>query len=121
MPTEKKSVKFQKEQIELISNLYNLLPLDNTNSFILYTLEQNTECQRQIIDLVPNIKKYFNINNIHGVKNTEKSKRPWICIIRSILKQSYDIFITECSIKINEKTIRTRKYTFIQKDIREKS
>lgn len=114
MPPTKKDEKFQKEQDELIITLYNLLPLDDTNSFILYTLDQNIELQQQILNLIPDIKKYFNVYGIYGINNS-KSKRPWICIIRSILKRTYNIFITECSIKVNEKTIRTRKYTFIEK------
>jgi hypothetical protein len=74
MPTEKKSVKFKTEQHELINTLFNLLPLDDSNSFILDTLKKNNEIQQQILNLIPDIKKYFNINNIHGVKNTNKSK-----------------------------------------------
>lgn len=111
----KKSIKYKDEQNTLISNLFNLLPLDNENSFILYNLDKNTEIQQQILNLIPDIKKYFNINNMASVKNPDKIKRPWIGIIRSILKPKYNIFMTEYSIKIDNKTIRTRKYTFIEK------
>jgi len=113
----KKSIKYKNEQNDLVITLFNLLPLDNENSFILYNLDNNTELQQQILDLIPDIKKYFNINNMASVKNSDKIQRPWIGIIRSILKPKYNIYMTEYSIKINNKTIRTRKYTFIEKKL----
>ena len=111
----KKDIKYKNEQNELIITLFNLLPLDDTNSFILYTLDQNTELHQQIIDLIPKIKQYFKINNMHSVKKPNNTLRPWLCIIRSVLKLRYTIFITDCFIKIDEKSKKTRKYTFIQK------
>jgi len=111
MPDLKKSEKFQKEREELINKLFNLLPLDEEHSFILYKVNNDTDLQKKILELVPDIKKYFGTYGIYGI-NSNKSKKPWICIIRSILKRKYDIFITECSFKNDNKTIRSRKYTF---------
>jgi len=115
MPGVSKSVKYQKEQNEIIDKLFNLLPLDEDNSFFLYNLDQNTEIHKQIIDMIPDIKKYFNINNMKSVQNPNNKLRPWLCIIRSILKLKYTIFITDSFVKINDNPVKTRKYTFLKK------
>ena len=62
MPDTKKSIKFKKEQAVLITNLFNLLPLDDSNSFVRHDLEQNIDLQKQILDFIPDIKKYFNVS-----------------------------------------------------------
>jgi len=117
MPDIKKSIKFKDQQNKIIKELYNLLPLDDSNSFTLYTLEQPEyeHIRKQILDMIPDIKKYFSINNMKSVSNPNKSHRSWLCITRSILKQKYTIFMTDCYIKMNENKIKTRRYTFIQK------
>lgn len=115
MPDIKKSVKFQKEQNKIITTLFNLLPLDDSNSFVRYNLEQNENIKQQILDLIPDIKKYFSITNMKSVQDPDKSKYPWLCIIRSILKHKYNIISKDCIIKIDNKPIHTRKYYIIEK------
>ena len=44
-----------------------------------------------------------------------KCKRPYLSIIKHLTKQNYHLYYSDWSLKINDKTIRTKKYVFIKK------
>jgi hypothetical protein len=55
------------------------------------------------------------MSKITAFSTPEKIKRPYISIIRHMLKNEYDILSTEYSLKIDDKIIRTKRYVFINK------
>ena len=105
-----KDEKFPTEQSDIIEKLYNLLEL-NENSITLHELDTNKDKQQQIIDLFPDIQKYFTISHIIPYPN--KTNRLYLSIIKQILKRKYQIFSKEIRINVNNEKIRTKSYTFI--------
>jgi hypothetical protein len=90
----KKNEKYINEQKELQVKLFNLLPLDDQNSVTLVQLDNDIETQNAIMSLLPDIRKYFAIRNSTTLSEPQKAERPWLSIIRFILKPNYDIFPT---------------------------
>ena len=80
---------YEKEQNEIINKLIDILELEEQQYLILYNLDNNESKQKLILDLIPNIRKYFSLSNVRGIKNPETLKRPWLSIIRQMLKQKY--------------------------------
>jgi hypothetical protein len=84
-----KSDLYKEEQFLIVNKLINILKLDEDNSITLYDLDNNENIKNEIMDLIPEIKKYFRFDCIHGVLNTETVKRPYLSIIRNIIKLKY--------------------------------
>ncbi len=106
---------YKEEQKNIINNIINILELDNENSITLYELDNNDNKKKQIMDLIPTIKQYFNCNKIKGVIDPENVKRPYLSIIRRITKGSYNIYHSDIRYMIDNKYIRTKKYVFVKK------
>ena len=109
---------YKKEQDEILQKIINIIDLDKENSITLYELDNNTEKQNKIIDLIPNIRKYFSYACMKGVRNPEQCKRPYLSIIKHITKKEYNIYNSDCRINDNNQ-IRTTKYIFIKKLLKE--
>jgi hypothetical protein len=86
--------------------------LENKNTYTLYELDKNEEIQKQIMELIPEIRKWFAFNNMKSVGEPERIKRPWLSIIKNLLKSKYSIEIKEQQFKINKKWIKTPIYIF---------
>jgi hypothetical protein len=110
-----KSELYQKEQTEIINNIINILELHKKNIFTLYEFDNDKDTINKILELIPNIRKYFNVTCIVGARYPEKIKRPYLSIIKHLLKNKYIIKSLGYTLKINDKYIRTTKYTFIEK------
>jgi hypothetical protein len=54
-----KSQLYKKEQRDIIDKIINIMGLDDENSVTLYELDNNDEKQKKILDLIPEIRKYF--------------------------------------------------------------
>ena len=80
---------YKKEQVEIIDKIIDILELDEENSITLYELDNDTKKQQKILDLIPNIRKYFKVKSIAGAKEPENCKRPYLSIIKHI---TIDIF-----------------------------
>ena len=93
----KKKDKYKKEQTEIVNKIIEILEFKN-NYIVLHKLENNVDKQNKILALSPDIKKYFNCYNIGGIKQPEKIKKPWISIIRQILKTQYDFISSDYTI-----------------------
>ena len=112
-----KSKLYQKEQLEIMSKIINILHLDDKSSILLYDLDNDESKKQKIMDLIPNIRKYFSYAHITGAKNPEQIKRPYLSIIRHIVKLGYTIKSFDHRIyKEDEEPIRTIKYIFTKKD-----
>ena len=111
-----KSYIYSNQQKEIINKLIEILNLKNINTFTLYDLDIDLEKQQKIMDLIPEIKKYYSCNSFKAVCQTYKIKRPYLSIIKQLLKNEYNIVIIDKFYQeINNIKIRTQKYIFENK------
>jgi len=88
-----KKFRYVNERKELTKKLLQLLKVDNNNK-IFNTIDINEDTQKAIIDMVPEIKKYFNIGQWYYFQNNKNIKdRPYLSITKSLLKDM-NIFVT---------------------------
>ena len=103
-----KSILYKKEQDELVYKIINILVLDNENSIILFNLDND-----KILELIPEIRKYYSFSTIIGASEPTKAKRPYLSIIRQLTKSKYKLNSYDYRIKQDGKEdIRTKKYIF---------
>lgn len=107
-----KSELYKKEQDDITDKIISILDLKNKNTYTLHELDQNEEIQKQIMELIPEIRKWWAFNNMKAVGEPEKRKRPWLSIIKHLLKSKYTIENKEHQFKINEKWIKSPMYIF---------
>ena len=105
-----KSSIYSEEQNEICNRLFNILNLDEENSITLYELDNNIEMQNKILDLIPEIKKYYKCAGVIAINNPDKCKRKYMSILKFILKKKYKIYTCDIRIKISNNVIRTSKY-----------
>ena len=106
---------YHEEQLGIIKELIDILELKDKNSFILYELDHDEILKSKITSLLPKIRTFYSMSKITAISTPERIKRPYISIIRHILKKEYDILSTEHTLKLEEKNIRTKRYVFIKK------
>ncbi len=112
MPMRLKSELYKKEQ-EIIEKIISILDLKNKNTYTLHELDKNEEIQNKIMELIPEIRKWFSFNNMKAVGEPEKRKRPWLSIIKQLTKDKYRLESKAFRITENNKEIRTYQYTFM--------
>lgn len=105
-----KSELYKKEQEEIVDKIITILDLENKTEYTLYELDKNGEIQKQIMELIPEIRKYYAFNNMKAVGEPNKRKRPWLSIIKNLLKTKYNI-ITDISYLTDDKS-QTQIYKF---------
>ena len=84
--------KYQFEREDICKRLLDILELDTNNSFLLCNLDKDIEKQTKIIDMKEEIQKYFACSTISSFKPNFECKRPYLNIVRSILRQQKYIF-----------------------------
>ena len=107
-----KSELYKKEQEEIVYKIVKILDLENKTEYTLYELDKNEEIQKQIMELIPEIRKYYAFNNMKAVGEPNKRKRPWLSIIKNLLKHRYKFESVDYRINENSVEIRTHKYIF---------
>jgi len=107
-----KSELYKTEQDDIINKIISILDLENKHSYTLYELDKNVEIQTQIMILIPEIRKWFAFNNMKAVGEPDKRKRPWLSIIKNLLKHKYVIEHKEHQFKNNDKWIKSPIYIF---------
>ena len=112
-----KSELYKKEQEEIVDKIITILDLENKTEYTLYELDKNEEIQKKIMELIPEIRKYYAFNNMKAVGEPNKRKRPWLSIIKNLLKSKYTIESIDFRMMSNDVEIRTHKYLFISKNI----
>ena len=108
-----KSELYKKEQDEIVDKIISILDLENKNTYTLYEFDNNKEIQKKIMELIPEIRKWFSFNGIKAVGEPSKIKRPWLSIIKHLLKPRYNIESKDFQFTENGKYIRTHVYRFI--------
>ena len=111
-----KSELYKKEQEEIVDKIISILDLENKTEYTLYELDQNEEIQKKIMELIPDIRKYYAFNNLKAVGEPNKRKRPWLSIIKNFLKSEYEIKSIDFRMTDNDVEIRTHKYLFVSKN-----
>ena len=108
----KLSEKYQIEREEICKKIINILCLNEDNTFLLYDLDNDYEKQNKILEMKEEIQKFFACSTISSFKPNFPCKRPYLNIIRSILRQQgYTIEGKDCEFKIGENLYqRTIKY-----------
>ena len=101
--------KYQKEREEVCKKIIDILQLYEDKTFLLYELDNDIEKQNKIMNLKEEIQKYFACSTISSFKPNFECKRPYLNIIRGILRQQNYTFIGNDFWTKNEK-IRTIKY-----------
>jgi hypothetical protein len=107
-----KSEMYKKEQILLSNKIIDILELDHNGQIILYNLDNDIDKQKKIMDLIPELRKYFSFGFIRGIESPDVLKRPWLSIIRQITKITHTFTYKDKQITQNNTKIRTRIYTF---------
>ncbi len=107
-----KSELYKKEQEEIVDKIITILNLKNKNTYTLYELDKNEEIQKQIMDLIPEIRKWFSFNNMKSVGEPSKIKRPYLSIIKNLIKTKYTMESLDYHFTENGKHIRTQSYLF---------
>ena len=107
-----KSELYKREQDDIRDKIISILDLDNKHTYTLYELDENEDIQKQIMVLIPEIRKWFAFNNMKSVGEPERIKRPWLSIIKNLLKSKYSIENKEQQFKINDKWIKSPIYIF---------
>ena len=84
-----KSIKnFTKERQELLQKMFDILGItDDNKMFSLKKLDENEEKQKQILDLVDDIKKYFVCSKWTFFNHKDRQiKREFLSLIKSIFR-----------------------------------
>ena len=104
------------EQQQLKEELLRLLELDDHNSVMLHTLDNDRQKQEQILSLLPRIRSYFSLSHVSAICYPERYNRVWLSIIRHVLKDDYDMVSADWRFKNeNDETVRTKRYYFHKK------
>lgn len=113
----KKSLTYAKEREQLCIKILSILNLPDDNSIILYELDNDADKQKQILELSDEIKKYFVCGTIASLRDSKKAKRPYLNIVRNILRQQGYKFTNKNIVYTHENgsLVRTMKY-IISKD-----
>ena len=108
---EKLCEKYKIEREDICKRIINILQLDANNSFLLSHLDEDAEKQTAILNMKEEIQKCFACSEISSFKPNFECKRPYLNIVRGILrKQGYTFISTDLDIKINDVVKRTTKY-----------
>jgi hypothetical protein len=107
-----KSELYKKEQEEIVDKIAKILDLENKTEYTLYELDKNTDIQKAIINLISEIRKYYSFNGIKAVGDPSKIKRPWLSIIKHLIKKKYTMISLDYHFTEEGKHIRTQKYCF---------
>ena len=91
-----KSILYKKEQDELVNKIINILELDDENSIILFNLDNDKIKQDKILELIPEIRKYYSFSTIIGASEPTKAKRPYLSIIRQLTKSKLKNICYRC-------------------------
>jgi len=113
----KLSEKYQNEREDICKRLIIILNLDENNSFLLCDLDEDTKKQNQITEMKEDIQKYFACSTISSFKPNFECKRPYLNIVRSILRQqNYNFIGNDFTKKINDIPKKTIKYIIFRKN-----
>ena len=105
---------YKTEREEICTKLIDILKLDANQSFVLYELDADTEKQTAILNMKDEIQKCFACSEISSFKPNFDCKRPYLNVVRGILrKQGYLFNGSSNVIKLENGESKTTKKYFI--------
>ena len=109
------------ERLKPVTKLVEILNLESSHVKLLSELDNDVSIQEQIMALsflIPDIINSFK-KDFCNLKTTYPTglKRPWLLIIKTLLKNSYQLIVDDYLIKVNNIYVHTQKYTFINKNV----
>ena len=84
--------KYKIEREDICKKIIDILKLDANNSFLLSDLDEDTEKQTAILNMKEEIQKCFACSTISSFKPNFECKRPYLNIVRGILRQQNYLF-----------------------------
>ena len=108
----RKDVKYKTEQEAIKTKVLDILQLESTTfnpsikTKTLHYIDQE-DVKQQLLALIPELRQYYAIQN-KVLIYTDKSKRPYLSVIKEVLKKDYKI----TSSYVNEDSVKTRRYYF---------
>ena len=104
--------KYKIEREEICKKIIDILKLDANNSFLLSELDTNIEKQTAILCMKEEIQKCFACSTISSFKPNFECKRPYLNIVKSIIRQQNYLFNgSSIVIKLeNGESKTTKKY-----------
>jgi hypothetical protein len=106
-----KSKKYALEQFMIQNEVIGILNLGlGQKGFYLYEIDNDKKIQKQIMDLVPDIRKYFCHVNMTGLLYPDKCKRPWLSIVRGVLRDRYRLCYQACRYRNSVSNVFTMRY-----------
>ena len=111
-----KSILYSRQQHDIITKLFHILDLNDDNQITLHDLDRDARKQHDLLEQLPEIRRWFAFGQIVGASDPEKMKRPWLSLIRQIIGKEYSISSVDIRIKVDNKTVRTKNYTFQKKN-----
>jgi hypothetical protein len=108
----KLSEKCKEEREEICNKIISILKLSEKQTFLLSELDSNIEKQNELLGMKEEIQKYFACSTISSFKPNFECKRPYLNIVRGILrKQGYTFKGDDILLKLENGTyIKTMKY-----------
>lgn len=110
---------FSTEQDQIFQSLLHILNIDeNNNYFIRHQLDNDPHLISQVMSLTPSIRKYFASSFIPGISEPHRLHRPYLSIIKGLLKIRYNIISKETKLRSRDSNqiIRTTKYILTPKN-----
>ena len=112
-----KSELYKKEQLEILDKIVAILNINKQPAMTLLDLDNDTEKQTAIMELLPDVYKYFSKSYIEGAKRPGRVKRPWLSITKAILKLKYTLVTSGYNLTLpNGNRFQTVKYYFVRTD-----
>ena len=97
--------KYKTEREEICKKLLEILKLDDNQSFLLCELDNDVEKQTAILNMKEEIQKCFAVSSIATFKPDRECKRPYLNIVRGILRKQGYTFDCDTSFNKIEKGI----------------
>lgn len=109
--------KYTKERQDVLDKMFTILGInENSNTFLLHELDSNVDKQNQILQLEPDIKKYF-ICGKWGCFTDPNMKRRYLSIIKNTMKDmDIELFSVRQFFKADDNTsYRDTVYHIVKK------
>lgn len=91
--------KYDKERKEVLNKMFQILGINESNNkFLLHELDADIDKQNQILELEPDIKKYFICGSWSCFRTPDIKRKP-LSIIKCLLKEM-DYVVLSSSIKV---------------------
>lgn len=92
MPKQTRAALYPEQQARLKAQIMELIGFDENMSFTLSDLDADTQKQDSIMQMLPELKTYFALSKVTNIHTPQVAVRPWLSIIKHVLKDDYEIF-----------------------------